>query len=88
MLVIAAESLGAVALALGFLTRFCAASLAVVMTGAIAMAHWGHGFFMNWSGQQQGEGFEYHILVIGLALALVVSGGGRFSADHQISERI
>lgn len=88
VLVIAAESLGAISLAFGFFTRFCAASLTVVMTGAIAMAHWQNGFFINWTGQQQGEGFEYHLLVIGLALALVVSGGGKYSADDGISERV
>jgi putative oxidoreductase len=86
VLVIAAESLGALAIALGLLTRFCAASMAIVMLGAIFMAHWGNGFFMNWSGQQAGEGFEYHLLVIGLSLALLVSGGGKYSADAKISE--
>ena len=88
VLVIAAESLGALSLALGFLTRFCAASLIAVMIGAISMAHWGNGFFMNWSGQQQGEGFEYHLLAIGLALALVVSGGGKLSLDQKLSEKL
>ena len=88
VLVIAAESLGALSLALGFMTRFCAASLAIVITGAIAMAHWGNGFFMNWSGQQQGEGFEYHLLVIGLSLALIISGGGKFSLDHKVMESV
>lgn len=88
LLVIAAESLGALALVLGFMSRFCAASLAIVMAGAISMAHWGNGFFMNWSGQQQGEGFEYHLLAIGLALTLVISGGGKFSVDQMISEKI
>ncbi len=88
LLVIAAESLGALALVLGFMSRFCAASLAIVMAGAISMAHWGNGFFMNWSGQQQGEGYEYHLLAIGLALTLVISGGGKFSVDQMISEKI
>lgn len=88
MLVIAAESAGAISLALGFLTRFCAASLVMVMTGAIAMAHWQNGFFMNWSGQQPGEGFEYHLLVIGLALALIISGGGKYSIDATVAEKL
>lgn len=83
-LVIIGESLGAVALALGFLTRFSAASIGVIMAGAIAMVHWPHGFFMNWFGQQAGEGFEYHLLVIGMALGLVVSGGGKWSIDGVI----
>ncbi len=88
LLVIAAESLGAIALGLGLLTRFCAASLIIVMGGAISMAHWSHGFFMNWSGQQSGEGFEYHPLVIGLALTLVFSGGGKYSADEKLHAKL
>ena len=83
-LVIAAESLGSISILIGFLTRFCAASIALVMAGAITMAHWQNGFFMNWFGNQAGEGFEYHLLVIGLALSLVVSGGGRWSIDSKI----
>lgn len=83
-LVIIGESLGAVALALGFLTRFSAASIGVIMAGAIGLVHWPHGFFMNWFGQQAGEGFEYHLLMIGMALALVVSGGGKWSIDGVI----
>ena len=58
------------------------------MIGAVTMAHWGNGFFMNWTGQQQGEGFEYHLLVIGLALALVVSGSGKYSLDSMIAEKL
>ncbi len=85
-LVIACESLGAISLAFGFLTRFCAASLIIVMGGAISMAHWENGFFMNWSGQQAGEGFEYHLLVIGLALTLVITGGGKYSVDQRLAK--
>ncbi len=83
-LVILGESLGALALILGLLTRFSAASIVVIMAGAITMAHWGNGFFMNWNGTQQGEGFEYHLLAIGLALTLVVTGGGRWSVDRAL----
>jgi len=87
-LVIMGESIGALALAAGFFTRFSAASLGVIMLGAIGMVHWPHGFFMNWFGQQSGEGFEYHLLVFGMALALVVSGGGKWSVDRLIAQRI
>lgn len=87
LLVIMAESVGAIALILGFMTRFCAASLAVVMLGAVFMGHAQHGFFMNWFGQQQGEGFEYHVLVIGLCLSLLVTGGGAFSVDRTLSSK-
>ena len=87
-LVIVAESLGSLALLAGLLTRFTAASLAIIMLGAIVMVHLPHGFFMNWFGQQQGEGFEYHLLVIGIAAALLVMGGGRWSVDRIFAERI
>ena len=85
-LVIIGESLGALALIAGFMTRFTAASLAVIMLGAIAMAHWQHGFFMNWFGQQKGEGFEYHLLVIGMCVALVLAGAGKWSLDQGIAK--
>ena len=87
-LVIIGESFGSVALLAGFLTRFTAASFGVIMLGAITMVHLQHGFFMNWSGKQQGEGFEYHLLVIGLAIALLVTGAGRWSADRMIAEKL
>jgi putative oxidoreductase len=87
-LVIIGESFGSVALLAGFLTRFTAASLGVIMLGAITMVHLPHGFFMNWSGKQQGEGYEYHLLVIGIAIALLVTGAGRWSADRMIAEKI
>ena len=87
-LVIIGESFGSLALLAGFLTRFSAVSLAVIMLGAITMVHLPYGFFMNWFGQQQGEGFEYHLLVIGMAAALVLTGGGKWSVDRAIAERI
>jgi putative oxidoreductase len=85
-LVIMAESLGSIALGIGLLTRFCAASIALVMVGAISMGHFQNGFFMNWYGNQAGEGFEYHLLVIGMALALMLSGGGRASIDRALAK--
>jgi putative oxidoreductase len=85
ILVILAESAGALGLIFGFCTRLCALGIALVMGGAIVMVHWQHGFFMNWFGRQAGEGFEYHLLVIGLALALLVHGGGKWSFDQRIA---
>ena len=87
-LVIIGESLGSVALLAGFLTRFTAASFIIIMVGAIVMSHLPHGFFMNWSGQQQGEGYEYHLLVIGIGLALIVTGAGRWSIDPMIADKL
>ncbi len=88
LLVMMGEFFGSLSLIAGFLTRFSAASLAVIMLGAIALVHLPYGFFMNWFGQQQGEGFEYHLLVIGIAAALMVTGGGKWSIDGKIAERI
>lgn len=80
-LVIVAEFFGSLGLITGFLTRFSAFGIAIVMLGAVATVHAKVGFFMNWMGQQQGEGFEYHLLVLGIALALMIRGGGAYSVD-------
>ncbi len=87
-LVIIGESLGALALIAGFLTRFSAASLAVIMVGAIILSHWTHGFFMNWFGKQSGEGFEFHLLVIAICAGLTLTGGGKWSMDKMIFEKL
>ncbi len=87
-LVILAESFGSLGLIVGFLTRVAAAGMVAVMVGAIAMVHWPHGFFMNWFGKQQGEGFEYHVLVIGIGLTLLLIGGGKWSVDGELAKRL
>lgn len=87
-LVIMAESFGALGLITGFLTRFSAFGIGLVMLGAAGMAHAKFGFFMNWFGQQQGEGIEYHLLAIGLAVALLIRGGGALSIDGAIAKRL
>src|SRR5690349_17531902 len=81
-LVILAELLGSLGLIFGCLTRIAALGITAVMVGAIAMVHWEHGFFMNWAGTQSGEGFEYHLLMIGVMLALAIGGAGKFSVDR------
>ena len=86
-LVIIGESFGALGLITGFLTRLSAAGIAIIMLGAVAMAHWQNGIFMNWAGKQAGEGFEYHLLVLGLAVPLILYGGGKFSVDQKIEQR-
>ena len=87
-LVIAAESLGAVALLLGAGTRIAAAGMIAVMAGAVATAHASHGFFMNWTGAQGGEGFEYHLLVAGIGAVVLAGGGGRLAVDGWLRERL
>ncbi|PJZ51961.1 DoxX family protein [Leptospira adleri] len=83
-LVIIGESLGSVALVFGLLTRFTALSIAIIMLGAALMVHKENGFFINWYGAQKGEGYEFHLLAIGAALALTVTGAGAYSLDAWI----
>jgi putative oxidoreductase len=84
-LVMLIEFLAPFALLLGLLTRPAALGLIAVMVGAIRTVHLSNGFFMNWSNDPAlKEGFEYHLLVIGMAAALLVSGAGCFSIDRRI----
>ena len=85
VLAIMVEFLGPLGLAVGLLTRVAALGIAAVMLGAILTVHGRHGFFMNWYGNQPGEGFEYHVLAIGLAVALVLNGAGVWSLDAVIA---
>lgn len=88
VLVIAAEFLGSIGLLFGFLTRICALGIAAVMLGAVFMVHLPNGFFMNWYGVEGvGQGYEFHLLAIGIALALLVTGGGAASVDKAIAGR-
>ncbi|MCF3110540.1 DoxX family protein [Niabella sp. CC-SYL272] len=81
--VILTEFIAPIFLVAGLASRLMALLLIVLMAGAIIMGHhWQHGFFMNWFGNQKGEGFEYHLLAIGLGLAIVLLGSGKCSVDH------
>jgi putative oxidoreductase len=84
--VIMIEFFGSLLLVVGAGTRLAALGIGTVMTTAMFMVHVKNGFFMNWFGKQQGEGIEYFLLILGLALALVVSGGGRWSVDRAINK--
>jgi len=59
----------------------------MIMLGAIAMVHWNNGILMNWSGKQAGEGYEYHLLALGLAIPLILYGGGKFSVDQIVEKK-
>jgi putative oxidoreductase len=87
-LVIIAESIGAIGLVLGAGTRIAAFGIAAVMLGAIVTTHANFGFFMNWFGAQGGEGFEFHLLALALALPLMIRGGGLLSVDAGLLERL
>jgi hypothetical protein len=69
----------------GFLTRLAALGIAVDMIVAIFMVHLPYGLFMNWYGNQKGEGYEYHLLAIAIALTLTIAGGGILSIDRSIA---
>jgi putative oxidoreductase len=85
-LAIAAETAGAVALITGITTRIAAFGVAVTLAVASTM-HASNGFFMNWSGQQKGEGIEFHILGVAIAVVLMIGGAGRFSIDRAIAKK-
>jgi len=84
-LAIAAEFFGGLGLILGFLTRIAAFGIAVNMLVAIATVHHSYGFFMNWTGTQKGEGFEYHLLVLAITAYLIIRGAGALSVDRAIA---
>jgi putative oxidoreductase len=84
---ILAESLGALGLIFGALTRLGALGIAANMVGAIFLVHWQNGFFMNWSGKAGGEGFEFHLLAITIAIVLLIRGGGAASIDRLLARR-
>lgn len=84
-LVIIIEFFGSLALILGFLGRIAAFGVLCVMLGAVFTSHLANGFFMNWYGNKPGEGFEYHLLAIGMALAVMAKGSGAYSADRSIT---
>jgi putative oxidoreductase len=85
VLAIAAEFFGGLGLLLGFLTRIAAFGIAMNMVVAIAMVHRSFGFFMNWTGTQKGEGFEFHLLVLAMTAFLMIRGAGAFSVDRIIA---
>jgi putative oxidoreductase len=86
-LVIAFESIGAISLVIGFCTRIMAFGIAAIMIGAIALVHWNNGFFMDWMGTMNTEGFEYHLLALTLSLGLMVTGGGMWSIDSLFNRK-
>lgn len=88
LIAIVAEFFGPLGLALGLLTRVAAFGIGCVMLVAVFKVHTPNGFFMNWQGNQKGEGFEFHLLAIGLALALVIGGAGLWSLDACVAARL
>jgi putative oxidoreductase len=85
-LAICAEFFGSLGLILGFLTRIAAFGVAVNMAVAALMVHSLIGFFMNWFGNQKGEGYEYHLLALALAIPMMICGAGSFSIDGLLAQ--
>ena len=85
-LAICAEFFGGLGLIVGLLSRVAAFGIAMNMLVAILMVHIHYGFFVNWYGQQKGEGFEYHLLAIALALVVMIKGAGALSIDRALSK--
>jgi len=86
-LAIAAEFFGGLGLILGFLSRIAAFGVLCNMAVAVLTVHLHNGFFMNWAGTNKGEGFEYHLLAIAMALAVMIGGAGAPSVDRALSGR-
>lgn len=85
-LTILLEAIGSLLLLLGVGTRFLALSFALLGFGITVTTHLEHGFYMNWYGNQAGEGIEYFVFWIAIAIALTISGGGKYSIDSYISK--
>lgn len=86
VLAISAEFLGSLGLLVGLLGRVAAFGIACNMIVAVSMIHRHFGFFANWSGAQKGEGFEFHLLAVGIALVIMIKGSGTFSLDRAFTK--
>ena len=82
LFIILTETIGMLFLIAGLFSRYISLVVIAIMIGAIFTVHGSQGFFMNWFGTQKGEGYEYHILVIALALVTVIHGAGAYSLDQ------
>jgi putative oxidoreductase len=63
-------------------SRIAALGITVIMIVAILMVHGRFGLFLNWFGDRKGHGYEYHLLAIALAMAIIVEGAGAPSMDR------
>jgi len=82
LLAILAEFVGGLGLVLGLFGRASALAVGAVMVVAVLTSHFQHGFFMNWLGSKKGEGYEFHLLALGLALIVLIAGSGAWSIDQ------
>lgn len=80
-LVIILEFFGSLLLIAGLGSRILSAAFILLSIGIILTSHIQNGFFINWYGNQKGEGYEYFLLLIGLSVALLINGSGKLAAD-------
>jgi putative oxidoreductase len=88
LLSVGAEFLGGLGLIVGLLSRVAAFGIVIVMSVALLVVHRKFGFFMNWFGEKQGHGIEYHVLVLALALTVMIKGAGAFSLDQVLYQHV
>jgi putative oxidoreductase len=81
------EFFGGLSMLFGLLSRLAGLGIVALMLGAIFTVHLQNGFFMNWMGNQKGEGFEFHLLVIAIAVLVMLRGAGALSLDRAISTK-
>ena len=85
LLAIIAEFGGGFGVLTGFLTRLSVAGISAVMLVAIYKIHWAHGFFLNMSCLPgRGHGIEYNVALLGIAMYLMIAGGGRWCLDRLV----
>jgi putative oxidoreductase len=88
VLVIVSDFFGSLALAIGLVGRFAAFGTTMVMLGAMVLVHGQNGFFLNWNRDQAGEGIQFHLLVVAVAVVLMVNGSGAWSMDRLLLRRL
>lgn len=73
------EPLGGLALVMGFLTRYAALGLGIIMLGAIyfKLYVWNVGFIGT-----TGTGAEFDLVLLAAAVMLFFAGAGKWSLDH------
>ena len=86
--VICIEFFGSIFLILGFASRLWSLAIGGLFIGIIFTTHLEHGFFMNWYGNQAGEGYEYALLMVGIALAVLMNGSGKYALDTQLIKHL
>lgn len=88
-LAIVLEFVGPLLLVVGLGGRAAALAVGAIMAVALT-THAPYGFFMNWFGALPAgaEGFEYHLLALAMAGAVILGGSGAASIDRYLAGRL